>query len=270
MIALWQLRPVLHRHVLWERKSNFLYEVDTYERWVAYAVESGICRYRIGGEEGTAGGGDLLVCPAGTPFHRSVVTPLSFHFIVFDWTTINGEPSSQDKWEHMLPTGKIRLVDKGYLLSALAHLRSLDRHHESWNLTWKNHLIEHIWLMYCAEREASSREDSMVTNDPLMEEAAQFIRQKALGPLNLKQVSSHFGLSPSRFSKRFFAAYDKTPMDYLIAIRLKHACRLLQETDLTLNQIAERCGYENGYYVSRLFTEKMKITTSEFRKLNRL
>ncbi|WP_436244961.1 AraC family transcriptional regulator [Paenibacillus sp. LjRoot56] len=44
---------------------------------------------------------------------------------------------------------------------------------------------------------------------------------------------------------------------------------LLQETTLTLEKIAEACGYASGYYFSRVFSLHMSMSPSQYRKLHR-
>jgi hypothetical protein len=56
----------------------------------------------------------------------------------------------------------------------------------------------------------------------------------------------------------------------LTTLRLERACKLLQETTLNLEDIAEKCGYRNGSYISRLFVKKLQTTPSEFRAAHRL
>jgi len=56
----------------------------------------------------------------------------------------------------------------------------------------------------------------------------------------------------------------------LTSLRLRKAQSLLLETNKTLEDIAEKCGYKNGFYFSRRFSKKLNISPSEYRKNNKL
>ncbi|MDF2723961.1 MAG: hypothetical protein K0Q59_3636, partial [Paenibacillus sp.] len=47
--------------------------------------------------------------------------------------------------------------------------------------------------------------------------------------------------------------------------RLQKVCNLLTETDQTLEQIAEQCGFQTAYYLSRVFTKEMNTSPSRYR-----
>ncbi|MCZ8523462.1 helix-turn-helix domain-containing protein [Paenibacillus mucilaginosus] len=51
---------------------------------------------------------------------------------------------------------------------------------------------------------------------------------------------------------------------------MQRARTLLLETSLTLDEIADRCGYENGFYLSRIFSRKMRVPPSVYRKIHRV
>ncbi|MNW10668.1 DNA-binding transcriptional regulator AraC [compost metagenome] len=51
---------------------------------------------------------------------------------------------------------------------------------------------------------------------------------------------------------------------------MRHACSLLTGTTFSLDTIAEACGYETGFYLSRIFTKKMGMSPSAYRKAYRI
>ncbi|MCM3749665.1 response regulator [Paenibacillus pasadenensis] len=53
---------------------------------------------------------------------------------------------------------------------------------------------------------------------------------------------------------------------YLLDIRLKHACRLLRETDAPISEIAAASGMPNENYFSRVFKRETGITPSAYRQ----
>ncbi|WP_187355560.1 helix-turn-helix transcriptional regulator ['Paenibacillus yunnanensis' Narsing Rao et al. 2020] len=45
-------------------------------------------------------------------------------------------------------------------------------------------------------------------------------------------------------------AFLINPSGFVSALRIERTCRLLGETRLSLDRVAEQCGYENGFYLS--------------------
>jgi AraC family transcriptional regulator len=276
-LQLWQLVPELSTHVYWNRKAAFLRKEDTYTNWCLLAVEDGEFKYTIGDHHGTAGFGELVLCPPGMSFERSVVTPLSFHFMLLGWRNSNNgdtypSPALADGTVDpgLLPSGKLVIHDTNRLKSIFSYLRSPLPTGDPFVHSWKSHLLRDLWMLYCTELQTTLSGAIQPTTDPLMEQAALLIQRSADQPLRMKAVSDCFGLTQVQFSRRFFAAYRLTPVDYLISLRLQKACTLLLETDLTLDGIALRCGYQNGYYISRLFSSKLNTTPSQYRKTHHL
>jgi len=55
--------------------------------------------------------------------------------------------------------------------------------------------------------------------------------------------------------------------NYLIRVRVGRACQLLDLTDLSVKEIAERVGYSDPYYFSRLFKKATAHSPVAYRNL---
>ena len=74
------------------------------------------------------------------------------------------------------------------------------------------------------------------------------------------------GLPERTFKRRFQKAAGMTPLEYVHAIRLEHAKTLLETTDQTLEEIAEKVGYEGAAFFSRLFRRSVGLTPAQYRR----
>ena len=75
-------------------------------------------------------------------------------------------------------------------------------------------------------------------------------------------------LSASRFSSLYRLFFDHSPLDDLIEARLIKACKLLEQTNASVENIAEQCGFESLPHFSRIFRRKMDVPPSIYRKDN--
>ncbi|MFT4006253.1 MAG: helix-turn-helix transcriptional regulator [Lacrimispora sp.] len=66
------------------------------------------------------------------------------------------------------------------------------------------------------------------------------------------------------------AVNGKTLTEGIHETRLNRACRLLIESNLTGNEIAYQCGYQDVDYFRRIFKKYMGITPKEYRQTYRL
>jgi len=73
-------------------------------------------------------------------------------------------------------------------------------------------------------------------------------------------------LSPSHFARVFKRETGKSPMDYLIDLRLNKAKKLLRAGDRTITEIALECGFASSSHFSSCFRQEFAITPSQFQK----
>lgn len=246
--------------------SQFRYPEASYEGWVILAAQSGRFSYAIHGEQpqdgipaisGEAEFGELVFCPPGSVLKRSMLEPTAFHFI-----ELSGELA--------LPPGKVRLRDVGRLASTFDYLIRLRSEQPYGNPDDITHLIRDLLFLAQLEQ-ASATTSRLETSDPLMHRVAALLERQACEPgFSLQEIAEQSGLRAPQLSTRFQSAYGRSPIQFATSVRLAKAMKLLVETDLTLDAVAEQCGYQNAFYFSRVFTKHMQISPSAFRRANRV
>lgn len=247
-------------HVYWFQKEEFMYERDEYACWTLFAVEEGSFDYEIGEERGEASFGDLVICPPHQMYRRKIRESLTFHFIQFSNST---HFDGKNRW-----SGKFHLSDTSRLSSNYQYLRKLQGWDEE-STGHKLHLLNDLLRMVQMEHHVISSPLTTVI-DEQMDKAHSLLTDQAFGPLSLLEVASGFGLSAVQFTRKFRKAFGQTPSEFIIDLRMKRARYYLESSSLTLDAIAAHCGYENGFYLSRIFTQKIGLPPSIYRSMYRV
>ncbi len=86
--------------------------------------------------------------------------------------------------------------------------------------------------------------------------------------LRVAQVARRVGLSPGAFSRFFLKMTRRTFVDYRNGLRVREACRLLEETDLPVTEIAYACGFNNLANFNRRFLREKGLVPLRYRRLH--
>ncbi len=79
-------------------------------------------------------------------------------------------------------------------------------------------------------------------------------------------LAKSLNVSTRYFTKRFEKVFKISPKQYIIDKKLAKACDMLAEApDMTLSEIAERCGFCDVYYFSRLFKKHVGMTPAKYK-----
>lgn len=114
---------------------------------------------------------------------------------------------------------------------------------------------------------AGARLASLATLPQQKVEAAMGYFQEHLAERpSVARVARAAGVSPSHLRRLFVLARRESPRRALRRIALERAMELLTETDLTLEAVAERCGFAGPSEFSRSFKRMLKVPPAVWRE----
>ena len=87
--------------------------------------------------------------------------------------------------------------------------------------------------------------------------------------LGLNEIGAHFQLFPPYCSRIFRQETNQSIPEAICAVRINHACRQLTESQDSLEQIAENCGFNSSAVFIRNFKKICGVTPGNYRKLMR-
>ncbi|MCC5479267.1 helix-turn-helix domain-containing protein [Streptomyces barringtoniae] len=101
--------------------------------------------------------------------------------------------------------------------------------------------------------------------DARVRRAEELIAADPGAPHTVRSLAGSVALSPSRFAHLFTLRTGRSPMRALREARLRHAARLLEATDLTVERVATACGFSSPFHFSRVFRERYGVPPGAYR-----
>lgn len=129
-------------------------------------------------------------------------------------------------------------------------------------------MLHQLLAIMLKERLPNTNQDMAIHKaNPLILKALSFMEDHYLEMPSLKETAAHISISPEYFSRLFKSTLDKSYSEYQNRIKLRYAYQLLEQTNLSVGQIAEQTGFSNANYMCDVMKRYIGLSPSEFRKL---
>ncbi|MDG1358515.1 MAG: AraC family transcriptional regulator [Akkermansiaceae bacterium] len=100
--------------------------------------------------------------------------------------------------------------------------------------------------------------------------AQEWIRQRLGEEVSVADWAGSCGLNVDYFSRLFKSHTGMGPKTWLIEARLQRAARMLAYPDRTVENIAERCGYQCPFHFSRTFKRRFGLPPAAYRRVRQV
>lgn len=108
--------------------------------------------------------------------------------------------------------------------------------------------------------------DVFAADDPLVASALRFMADNSHRRLKVGEVADVAGVSRRTLETRFRALVGRSINEEMIRLRVNRAKRRLAEPIGTLKTVAHESGFRTASYFTRVFTQVVGISPSEYRK----
>ena len=227
-------------------RDKFVIDYGSHVRDALIIILEGRFSCTIHGKHYEAGAMDACFFRKDTLFERQVLVPLRCVYIQFEETPA------------VLRSGLLTIGDP---VRAESSIRYLTQAVETQNRELTAHYLQDI--LYLLQQQPATPDPS----DPIVSGCVAYFGRHYKERITLELLSQEFSLSKQALIQRFKQATHKTPMEYLAYVRIDQSKLLLRDTELSVSQIAERCGFENVYYFSNCFKRATGFSPSAYRKL---
>ncbi|MFS0723430.1 helix-turn-helix domain-containing protein [Paenibacillus sp. 1P07SE] len=223
----------------------------------------GTCRALVAGKYETIIPGDLLIYPPDQPYELSIqprstpgaIEPVGDYFLM-------GNGAWLDSWWHTngLPS-KTNIGFDDTVITLWKHIIN-----EKKNAMQNQEVIlDYLFRAFCLTLEQVIQTRRRAKGADIALKLKQYIDNHAHEPLRLDDISASVGLSVSRCSYLFKAAFGRSLYAYCIDVRLKLAEQQMLYSSLTLEQIAEKTGFQSYPHFCRMFRERFGYAPGEYR-----
>lgn len=97
-------------------------------------------------------------------------------------------------------------------------------------------------------------------------QAVETIRREYARPLSVEDVARTCGQSLRQLQRRFQSAFGITPQEFLLRTRVLAATRLLEDTHLSMVEIARQCGFVDASSFTQHFRRRIGTTPAIYRR----
>ncbi len=111
-----------------------------------------------------------------------------------------------------------------------------------------------------------SSTDVFALSDRQTVQALRYLRENFMHPMTIVDLLEAVPMARRNLELKFQKQLGRTPADELRTLRLAHAQKLLVETELSIQEIAEHCGLSSYNYLTHFFKRITGETPVRYRK----
>ena len=251
-----------------ERASYRTLDIRSIERpnWAVSFVLEGSLSTETNGVRSEVRAGDVMVHPPYTPFSETASGPGTHLWMAIDLKV----PPNMDVFQLHPVAPVVALSDPHAYEETFCRLHGVcsqaassfrDARAFSYTIDLVRQILEAWRSAGSPERpaEMSGRRDRFF-------EIIQYMQTHLAERVQREDLAKLAFLHPGYFDRIFRAAYGVSPMQMLRDLRLRHACDLLDSTQLQLDAIAEACGLSDATYLSKMFRRRYGTSPGAYRE----
>ena len=269
--------PVFSNFGRFVQEKEWEHNGRTMEVNLLVVVLSGQAVFRYGGVGYPVRRGDCVVIPKGNFYTASTDSFCEYYYAHFSgelfeggeeeaaFDSLNGRREDLEalaeepaRWLCLPPCQALgnRLEDAIELLCPCDLLRAASDYRSA--LLLENRLTQLLIALSSFPAEGGGRMPE------LMERILRFIDDHYTEPISLERLSKTFFVSKEYIARLFRRHLSTTSSKYVHFVKIRYAKMMLTEQDATLSQIAERLGFCDAFYFSKVFKQVEGVSPQAF------
>lgn len=230
--------------------------------YLIHHVFSGKGRFTVGGVTYPIREGDTFLIYPDTPasYEADETDPWEYYWVGF------GGAEACHLMEHTAfsPTHPVMATDRRERLRDLL----LQLYQVTGNeLSDHTRMVGYLYLVLSVLIEASGHpQNPRELSELYLKKAVDFITDHYEAPISVTEIAAHIGISRSHLYRIFMQHLDESPKQYLEHYRMQQAARLLEQTSLSIAEVAALVGYGDPLHFSKAFKLRMGVSPKHYRQ----
>ena len=229
-------------------------------------IASGKMHLVLHGKKQTVPKGNMILFRPGEPQNYSIhAEDRSETF----WVHFTGNQVESILADYDIPQGKnifFTGISHNYKWLFLQMIQELQLKRTHFKDTMPLHLK--LLLLYISRTDENGQ---LITAELLdeVENAMHYFNNNFHSQIVIEDYAKQHNMTPCWFIQNFKKITGTTPMQYIVSLRINNATNLLDDTEYSIEKIANSVGYDNALYFSRLFRKHVGMSPREYRKRNK-
>jgi len=123
-----------------------------------------------------------------------------------------------------------------------------------------------MYMLFILLARNKNQKSHVLINNIYIDTAIEYIKNNFQSQISLDDVAKMCALSSEHLSRIFKKETGYCFSEYLTFTRLQHAEYLLKNSDLSITETAQQCGFSDSNYFSVVFKKNYKKSPSELKK----
>ncbi|MDE6974173.1 MAG: AraC family transcriptional regulator [Lachnospiraceae bacterium] len=125
--------------------------------------------------------------------------------------------------------------------------------------------ISQVLSVVLAETYHREKEYDIVEQNKHVTNIVKYMYRNMEENLHLEDICEEFNLSKSYVNAIFLKCTQRAPMEFFTNLKMRQACNMLRSSEMYVYEIAQRLGYKDQYYFSRLFKKIVGMSPKEYK-----
>lgn len=239
---------------------------DTHSDHLLILCVAGRGKVSCGGHTKTLNPGQALILPKGAAhqYQSNNKTPWTIY-----WVHLDGHLAEQFVSMLQADESAELIFETPNLAEVLNEFEQLlaCRHatYQFNNFVLASNILRKLFSYFIAQNQLPLSNESNQINLQIID---GYLEENIDKQISLEQMAEVSGLSKFHFAKKFQKQTGVSPVRYFLESKIKHACELIDRTQLTIKEVSSRLGYDDPYYFSRLFKKIMGLSPKQYRQSN--
>ena len=161
-------------------------------------------------------------------------------------------------------SAKVVFEPSGFLKGIIEKIESLFENEDEFVRSESYHLLNALLIEIIKTGQTAGKAAQYM--HPIIGRAMTYVLSYPERSFTLDDIAGFCHISPAYFSDVFHKEMGKPFKKWINQIKIEHACRLLENSELSVLEISLECGFHSISHFGKIFKNSVGMTPKEYRK----